>query len=143
LVRIEGNDFPDDLYYHREHMWVRVEDGKVRVGYNDWAQQAAGKLVSIKTRREGSSVKAGKTLGTVESGKWVGPLKVPVSGEITEINQEVVKTPSIINSDPYGRGWVAVIKPSNLKEELKDLIKGDDREALEAWLRDEKERHKV
>jgi len=79
----------------------------------------------------------------VESGKWVGPLKVPVSGEITEINQEVVKTPSIINSDPYGRGWVAVIKPSNLKEELKDLIKGDDREALEAWLRDEKERHKV
>jgi len=143
LVRIEGNDFPDDLYYHREHMWVRVEDGKVRVGYNDWAQQAAGKLVSIKTRREGSSVKAGKTLGTVESGKWVGPLKVPVSGEITEINQEVAKTPSIINSDPYGRGWVAVIKPSNLKEELKDLIKGDDREALEAWLRDEKERHKV
>ncbi len=143
MVRIEGNDFPEDLYYHREHMWVRVEDGKVRVGYNDWAQQAAGKLVSIKTRREGSSVKAGKTLGTVESGKWVGPLKVPVSGEITEINEEVVKTPSIINSDPYGRGWVAVIKPSNLEEELKDLIKGDDREALEAWLSEEKEKYKV
>ena len=141
MVKIEGNEFPEDLYYHREHMWVRVEDGKVRVGYNDWAQEAAGKLVNLNTRRVGRSVKAGKTLGTVESGKWVGPLRTPVSGKIVEINDEVLKNPSIINEDPYGRGWIAVIEPEDLETELGDLIKGSDRETLETWLKEEKARH--
>jgi glycine cleavage system H protein len=141
MVKIEGNDFPEDLYYHREHMWVKVEEGEVRVGYNDWAQEAAGKLVNLNTRKVGRSVKAGKTLGTVESGKWVGPLRTPVSGEITALNEEVLKTPSVINDDPYGKGWIAVIAPSNLDEEMSDLIKGSDKETLESWLKGEKEKH--
>lgn len=141
MVKIEGNDFPEDLYYHREHMWVKVEEGKVRVGYNDWAQEAAGKLVNLNTRKVGRSVKAGKTLGTVESGKWVGPLRTPVSGEIAMLNEEVLKTPSVINDDPYGKGWIAVIAPSNLDEEMSDLIKGSDKETLESWLKGEKEKH--
>jgi glycine cleavage system H protein len=141
MVKIEGNDFPEDLYYHREHMWVKVEEGKVRVGYNDWAQEAAGKLVNMNTRKVGRSVKAGKTLGTVESGKWVGPLRTPVSGEIAMLNEEVLKTPSVINDDPYGKGWIAVIAPSNLDEEMSDLIKGSDKETLESWLKGEKEKH--
>jgi glycine cleavage system H protein len=141
MVKIEDNDFPEDLYYHREHMWVKVEEGKVRVGYNDWAQEAAGKLVNLNTRKVGRSVKAGKTLGTVESGKWVGPLRTPVSGEITAVNEEVLKTPSVINDDPYGKGWIAVIAPSNLDEEMGDLIKGSDKETLENWLKGEKEKH--
>ncbi len=143
MVKINGNEFPEDLYYHRDHMWVKVEDGKVRVGYNDWAQEAAGKLVNLNTRRVGRSVKAGKTLGTVESGKWVGPLKAPVSGKIVEINGEVLKKPSLINEDPYGRGWIAVIEPTALEAELKDLIKGSDKDALEAWLKEEKAKHGV
>lgn len=143
MVKIEGNEFPEDLYYHREHMWVKVEEGKVRVGYNDWAQEAAGKLVNLNTRKVGRSVKAGKTLGTVESGKWVGPLRAPVSGEIAEINEEVLKTPSIINDDPYGRGWIAVISPESLDEEMNDLIKGSDKDTLESWLKEEKEKHAV
>jgi glycine cleavage system H protein len=141
MVKIEDNDFPEDLYYHREHMWVKVEEGKVRVGYNDWAQEAAGKLVNLNTRKVGRSVKAGKTLGTVESGKWVGPLRTPVSGEITALNEEVLKTPSVINDDPYGKGWIAVIAPANLDEEMSDLIKGSDKETLESWLKGEKEKH--
>ena len=141
MVKIEGNNFPEDLYYHREHMWVKVEEGKVRVGYNDWAQEAAGKLVNLNTRKVGRSVKAGKTLGTVESGKWVGPLRTPVSGEIAMLNEEVLKTPSVINDDPYGKGWIAVIAPSNLDEEMGDLIKGSDKETLESWLKGEKEKH--
>lgn len=143
MVRINGNEFPEDLYYHRDHMWVKVEDGKVRVGYNDWAQEAAGKLVNLSTRRAGRPVKAGKTLGTVESGKWVGPLKTPVSGKIVEINEEVLKRPSLINEDPYGRGWIAVIEATDLEVELKDLIKGSDKDALEAWLKEEKAKHNV
>jgi len=143
LTRIEGNEFPEDLYYHRDHLWVKVEGTKVRVGYNDWAQDVAGKLINIRTRRAGRPVKAGKTLGTVESGKWVGPLKAPVSGRIVEINEDVTKNPSIINEDPYGRGWIAVIEPTNLEAELNDLIKGSDKEKLEAWLREEKAKHGV
>jgi len=143
MVKIDGNDFPEDLYYHRDHMWVKVEDGKARVGYNDWAQEAAGKLVNLNTRRVGRSLKAGKTLGTVESGKWVGPLKAPVSGEIMELNDEVMKKPSLINEDPYGRGWIAVIGATDLETELKDLIKGSDQEKLKTWLREEKAKHGV
>lgn len=143
MVKINGNDFPEDRYYHREHMWVKVENGKARVGYNDWAQEAAGKLVNLNTRKVGRSVNIGKTLGTVESGKWVGPLKVPLSGTIAELNDEVLKKPSLINEDPYGKGWIAVIEASNLDEELNELIKGSDQEALEAWLNEEKAKHGI
>jgi glycine cleavage system H protein len=121
-------------------MWLKVEGDKVRVGYNDWAQDAAGKLVSIKTRPPGRSVKAGKTLGSIESGKWVGSLKVPVSGSIVEINPELKNNPSLINESPYGNGWIAIIEPSNLEGELTDLIEGKDKENLEAWLKEEKQK---
>ena len=141
MVKINGNEFPEDLYYHKDHMWVKIEEGMARVGYNDWAQEAAGKLVNLNTRKVGRSVKAGKTLGTVESGKWVGPLKTPLTGEITELNDEVLKTPSIINDDPYGKGWIAVLTPENLDVEIGVLIKGSDKEALEAWLNEEKAKH--
>ena len=141
MVKIEGNDFPEDLYFHRDHMWVKVEGDKVRVGYNDWAQEAAGKLLNLNTKKVGRSVKAGKTLGTVESGKWVGPLKSPVSGEIAEVNEEARKEPSVINDDPYGRGWVAVIAPSDLEAEMGELIKGSDGADLESWLAGEKAKH--
>lgn len=141
MVKINGNEFPEDLYYHKDHMWVKIEEGMARVGYNDWAQEAAGKLVNLNTRKVGRSVKAGKTLGTVESGKWVGPLKTPLTGEITELNDEVLKTPSIINDDPYGKGWIAVLTPENLDAEIGDLIKGSEKEALEAWLNEEKAKH--
>jgi glycine cleavage system H protein len=138
MVKIDGNEFPEDLYYHRDHMWVKVEGGNVRVGYNDWAQEAAGKLVNLNTRKVGRSVKASKTLGTVESGKWVGPLKSPVAGEILEVNQEVLKTPSLINDEPYGAGWVALIAASDLDADIAELIPGSDQDTLKAWLTEEK-----
>jgi len=138
MVKLEGFDFPDDMYFHKDHMWVRVEGDKVRTGYNAWAADAAGKLVSIKTRPAGKKVKAGKTLGSVESGKWVGSLKVPVSGTITEINPALKGSPNIINDAPYDNGWVALIEPSDLEGDLAQLMKGDDSAALEAWLAEEK-----
>ncbi|MGD2201135.1 MAG: glycine cleavage system protein GcvH [Candidatus Bathyarchaeota archaeon] len=141
MSKINGNEFPEEFYYHKDHMWLKVEGDKVRLGYNDWAQEAAGKLVNLSTRKVGRKVKAGKTLGTVESGKWVGPLRSPITGEILEINQKVLKTPSVINDDPYGSGWVALIDPSDLDAELGELIQGSDREQLEAWLSSEKEKH--
>ncbi len=138
MVKLDGFDFPDDMYFHKDHMWVRVEGDKVRTGYNAWAADAAGKLVSIKTRPAGKKVKAGKTLGSVESGKWVGSLKVPVSGTIAEINPALKGSPNIINDAPYDDGWVALIEPSDLEGDLTQLMKGDDSAALEAWLAEEK-----
>ncbi len=137
MVKLEGHDFPDDMYFHKDHMWVKVEGDKARVGYNSWAADAAGKLVSIKTRPAGKKVKAGKTLGSVESGKWVGSLKVPLTGVIDEINPGLSDKPNIINDEPYGTGWVAIISPDNLEEELAELIKGDDKANLEVWLKEE------
>ena len=137
MVKLEGYDFPDDLYFHPDHMWAKLEGGKVRVGYNSWAAEAAGKLVSIKTRPAGKPVKAGKTLGSVESGKWVGSLKVPVSGNVVEINAALSDNPGIINDSPYGDGWVAIIEPENLDAELAELMKGSDKDKLEAWLKEE------
>jgi glycine cleavage system H protein len=138
MVKLEGFDFPDDMYFHKDHMWVRVEGDKVRTGYNAWAADAAGKLVSIKTRPAGKKVKAGKTLGSVESGKWVGSLKIPISGTIAEINPALKGSPNIINDAPYDDGWVALIEPSDLDGDLAQLMKGDDSAALEAWLAEEK-----
>ena len=138
MVKLEGFDFPDDMYFHKDHMWVRVEGDKVRTGYNAWAADAAGKLVSIKTRPAGKKVKAGKTLGSVESGKWVGSLKVPISGTIAEINPALKGSPNIINDAPYDDGWVALIEPSDLDGDLAQLMKGDDSAALESWLAEEK-----
>lgn len=142
MAKIDGYDFPEDLHYHREHMWVKMEGNKARVGYNAWAQSAAGKILNLNLRKAGSVVQAGKTLGTIESGKWVGPLKTPISGKILEINEEVLKKPSLINEDPYGKGWIAVIEASNLSE-VENLIVGSDRVNLETWLREEIAKHKV
>jgi glycine cleavage system H protein len=137
MVKLEGHDFPDDMYFHADHMWAKIEGDKVRVGYNAWAADAAGKLVSIKTRPAGKPVKAGKTLGSVESGKWVGSLKVPVTGMIVEINPALSDNPSIINDAPYGAGWVALIDPSDLDGEVAGLMKGSDKDTLETWLKEE------
>ncbi|MCX6642840.1 MAG: glycine cleavage system protein H [Candidatus Bathyarchaeota archaeon] len=143
MVKIDGNEFPETYYFHRDHTWVKIEGGLARVGYNDWAQKAAGKLLSLKMKRPGAPLEAGKTLGSIESGKWVGSLKIPLSGELAQVNEEVLKTPSIVNSDPYGKGWIAVIKPSKLDAELKALIPGTDKAALEAWISAEKAKAKV
>ena len=137
MVKIEKHDFPDNLYFHKDHMWAKVEGDKVRVGYNSWAAKAAGTLVSMKTRPAGKSIKAGKTLGSVESGKWVGSLKVPVSGKILEINPALANNPAVINDDSYVNGWIALIAASNLEAELADLMKGSDKDALEKWLKEE------
>lgn len=140
MVKLEGFDFPDDLYFHKDHMWARVEGDKVRVGYNAWAADAAGKLVSMKTRPAGRAVKAGKTLGSIESGKWVGSLKVPVSGTIEKINPALADNPAVINDEPYGKGWVALIAATNLEPELAELMKGSDKSVIEAWFKIELEK---
>jgi glycine cleavage system H protein len=123
---IEGYLFPDDLYYHKEHFWAKVEGEIVIMGTNDFAQKLAGQIVYVEMPSVGRVVEQGKPCGSMESGKWVGRIYVPVSGKVVSINQDLEENPELINESPYEKGWICKIKPTNLQEELKNLLKGDD-----------------
>jgi glycine cleavage system H protein len=121
-----------DLHYLVEdHSWVRFEDdGNVTVGITDVAENMAGPILHVYPRRKGVRQK-GQSLATIESGKWVGPLRAPVSGEILEANPALDKDPGIVNRSPYGDGWIVRMKPLKLDEEKKFFVTGDA--AVEAY----------
>ena len=124
-MKIEEYDFPDDLYYHKEHFWARVDGDVVTIGTTDFAQKLAGQVVYIELPSPGKAVEQGKPCGSMESGKWVGRIYAPVSGKIEAINGELEDTPELINESPYEKGWMCKVKASNLQEELKNLMKID------------------
>jgi glycine cleavage system H protein len=115
-------EYPEGIYYSTDHLWAKKEDGNVRVGVTDMAQQAAGAILFARVMPKGRQVGSGKPLGTMETGKWVGPLKSPISGIIAETNEALKTQPKLLNEDPYGKGWLVVIQPSKLDDELKNLM---------------------
>lgn len=125
---VRGCEIPEDLKYNVENnVWVREEsDGTVTVGLTSYAGSLAGQIVSYTPKKVGKDVKKDKSCATVESGKWVGPAKTPVSGEVVATNDKVSADPSLINNDPYGEGWLVKIKPADLAGESADLKTGDD-----------------
>ncbi len=125
-MEIEGYLFPDDLYYHKEHFWARVEGGSVTVGTTDFAQKLAGEIVFVELPSSGRNVEQGKPCGSMESGKWVGRIYAPLSGKVESPNEELEDSPEFINESPYQKGWMFKINPSNLQEELKNLMKVGD-----------------
>ncbi|MHA1410665.1 MAG: glycine cleavage system protein H [Candidatus Odinarchaeia archaeon] len=135
MVKVDKYELPDDLYYNDDHIWVKVEDGKARLGLNDFGQVIAGKILFARTRPQGKEIKAGKSFVSIETGKWVGSLKSPISGTIVEVNPKLKSKPSLINEDPYGEGWLVVVEPSNLDEELAALH--HDPEEIKTWLEKE------
>jgi glycine cleavage system H protein len=106
---------PDELLYDVEnHIWFQeTGDGNVRLGMTTVATAMAGLLVAFTPKKAGRSVKPGKSCATVESGKWVGPAKSAAGGEVVEVNQTLVDSPSIANDDPYGAGWMVILKPED------------------------------
>ncbi|HDI75247.1 MAG: glycine cleavage system protein H [Thermoprotei archaeon] len=139
MVRVNGYYVPDDYYvWKKGHTWAKIEEnGLVRVGITDVGAKAAGKIILIKIKPKGSKVVQGKPLAMAESAKWVGKVESPVSGTIEEVNENVVRNPSLLSTDPYGDGWIALIRPSNLSEDLKKLVKGSD---IAGWYKEEIER---
>lgn len=115
MATVRGCNIPDDLLYDVEnHIWFREEgDGKVKLGMTTVATAMAGQLVAFTPKKVGRAVQAGKSCATVESGKWVGPAKSAAGGEIVAINEDVVNKPSLANEDPYGTGWLVIIKPED------------------------------
>lgn len=107
---------PEDLRYSTDHEWARSEEGRVRVGITDFAQDTLGDVVFVDLPEVGTTVTAGATFGEVESTKSVSDLYAPVSGTIVEVNAELADAPNRINDDPYGEGWIIVIEPSDPAE---------------------------
>jgi glycine cleavage system H protein len=124
MADIKGYNMPDELYYHKDHSWAKVDGTKVKVGMDDFFQKEAGDVVFVDLPEEEDDVSQGETCGKIQSRKWIGKLVAPVSGEISEVNEALEDDTSLINSDPYGQGWILVIEASNLEEELGQLMKG-------------------
>ena len=137
MAVVSKYDLPDDLYHHKEHMWLRAEDDTATIGLNDFAQKLAGEIQFVELPDVEDEVTANEVVGTVETGKWVGKLYAPVTGEIVEVNEDVDDDPSLINSDPYGDGWLFKIKMSDTSE-IGGLMQG---EAAVNWLKDEIAQH--
>jgi len=117
--------YPEDLKYTREHEWARIQRGRATMGITDYAQDALGDIVYVDLPAVGATVTSGEPLGEVESTKSVSELFSPVSGTVTERNDELDKHPEIINDDPYGQGWLLVIELSD-PAEAEQLLDADD-----------------
>ncbi|MBH0178517.1 MAG: glycine cleavage system protein GcvH [Nitrospira sp.] len=100
---------PSDLRYHKEHEWVRLSGNQATVGISHFAQDALGDIVFLDLPKVGTSVKVGQQIGEVESTKTTSTIYTPVSGTVAKINADLKDHPEIVNSDPYGKGWIAVI----------------------------------
>jgi len=135
MTTVRGCTFPDDLFYNVEsNVWCRRDpDGTIVVGMTAYAVSLAGQIVAFTPKAVGKRVDQDRSVATVESGKWVGPVKAPVSGEVTAINELLDTQPGIVNEDPYGRGWMVRMRPSDWGEEVTTLLSGESaRAAFEA-----------
>ncbi len=118
-------NFPDDLKYHKEHTWVRLSGKKATVGITDYAQDQLGDIVYIDLPDVDSEIEKDAEFSEIESTKATSSVIAPVSGTIVEVNEELDESPEIINEDPYGKGWIAVVELSD-PSELDDLMDASD-----------------
>lgn len=122
MVKVDEFEVVEGLHYSKEFEWARVEDGKVRIGITEYAQKQLREIVFAELPSVGDEVKQNDPYGAVESVKAVSDLVAPLSGKIEEVNQEVLDKPELINEDPYKKGWLIVISPTNLDAELKNIM---------------------
>jgi glycine cleavage system H protein len=118
---------PPNLYYTRQHEWVRVEGVTGTIGITDFAQQELGDIVFVETPQAGAKVDQGAVIGSIESVKAVSEMFSPVSGEVAEVNPVLQASPEKVNEDPYGEGWIAKLRLSN-PGEIKSLLSAEEYE---------------
>ena len=121
-MKIGPYDFPDDLYYDREHNWARVEGQTVTQGLTDFGQAIAGEIIYVEAPRVGRQVQQGEAFMSMESGKWVGRVRATVGGRVAAANEALEFDSALVNRDPYGEGWLARIDmadPADLEQLLR------------------------
>ena len=120
---------PKNLYYTKEHEWVSLSNDTATVGITDYAQKSLHEIVYVELPEIGKVVRQMDVLGSVESIKAVSDIYAPISGEVIEVNEKLNESPELLNTNPYGEGWVAKLKPTNLEEDLKNLMNSEQYEA--------------
>ena len=153
MAKVEDYRFPSELWYDaREHLWVRPESGTtgvdspnvgregaptVTIGIDEMGQEALGEVVYVELAAAGRQVKRGEAIGSLEAEKMVRPVVAPVSGTLVDVNDAVIATPRLLNSDPYSGGWLFKIRARRWAAERAELLHGVD--AVAAWARNELE----
>jgi glycine cleavage system H protein len=117
----EGMMNPDNLQYHKEHTWVKVSGRKATIGITDHAQDALGDILYVDLPEVDMDVEANSEIGDIESTKATSSIISPVSGRVIEVNEDISESPEIINEDPYGKGWIAILEIDDISE-LDDLM---------------------
>ncbi len=125
MVKVESYEVPEGLYFSKDFAWIKIEGETVRMGITDYAQKSLREIVYADLPGVGTEVKQGEPYGTLESVKAVSDLVAAVTGTVQEINEEVQSKPETLNEDPYGAGWLIMVKPQNLQAELANLMDFD------------------
>jgi glycine cleavage system H protein len=122
MVKVEAYEVPEGLYYSKDFEWIKIEGDKVRMGITDYAQKSLREIVYAELPSAGAEVKQGEPYGTLESVKAVSDLVAAVSGIVEAVNDEVQSKPETLNEDPYSKGWLLVVIPTNLQADLANLM---------------------
>jgi len=126
MTKIDKYDVDTDLFYDQnEHFWVKISDNIARVGMSPLIQETSGAFVAVQMNDLNKKFNQGEAFGSIEAEKHVGPLKMPLSGKILKVNDEVIENPRLINYDPYGDGWIMEMELTNADAEVPELIFGD------------------
>ncbi len=118
-------DFPEELKYSKEHIWLRIEGGRAVVGISDFAQEALGDIAAIELPGEGDQVEQEDSMGSIEARKTVAELYAPVTATVIAVNDELLDNPGLLNDDPYDGGWLLELEIAD-PDELKSLMSADD-----------------
>jgi glycine cleavage system H protein len=126
MTKIDKYEVDTGLFYDaNEHFWIRISDNVARVGMSPLIQETSGAFVAVQLNAIDKEFAKGEAFGSIEAEKHVGPLKMPLSGKVVSVNQEIIENPRLINYDPYGDGWIMEIELTNADSEVPDLIFGD------------------
>ncbi len=126
-------EIPEGLHYSKDHEWVKAEDGKVRVGITDYAQDSLNDVVYVELPELGKAVKQFDAMGAVESVKAASDIFAPVAGKVVDVNKRLEQEPELVNKQPYVDGWITIIEPASLQEDLSKLM---DAAKYAAYLKD-------
>ena len=127
MAKIDKWEFPDDLYYDKEHVWVRLEGSIATIGISHFGTELSGEIIYVEAPRIGREVAEAEPFMSMESGKWVGRIKSPLAGKIIEANEELEWESATVNEDPYGEGWLAKLEVTDPMD-LGHLLKSDSSE---------------
>ncbi|MCE1225625.1 MAG: glycine cleavage system protein GcvH [Geobacteraceae bacterium] len=118
-------EFPEELKYSKEHVWLRIEGNRAVVGITDFAQEELGIIAAVELPEEGDQVEQEDSMGSIEARKTVAELYAPITGTVLAVNEEVLDAPSLLNDDPYDGGWLLELELED-RDELKTLMSADD-----------------